>query len=276
VARKDRDVRFTALLHHVAVDRLRAAYFALRPKAAPGVDGVTWHHYGLGLEDNLMDLHARVHRGSYRAKPSRRTYIPKPDGRQRPLGIASLEDKILQRALVEVLNAIYEQDFLGFSYGFRPGRSPHHALDALATGITRKRVNWVLDLDFQDYFSRLDHRWLERFVEHRIADRRVLRLIQKWIAAGVIEDGRGRRLSRVFRKGPRFHRSWRTFTPTTSSTCGSTSGERGTRAVTSSSCVLLMTPWWDSSIGTTLSDSGLSCATGSRPSAWSSTPRRRG
>jgi group II intron reverse transcriptase/maturase len=130
-----------------------------------------------------------VHRGSYRAKPSRRTFIPKPDGRQRPLGIAALEDKLLQRALVEVLNAIYEADFVGFSYGFRPGRSPHHALDALATGISRKRVNWVLDLDFQDYFSRLDHQWLERFVGHRIADRRVLRLIQKWIAAGVIEDG---------------------------------------------------------------------------------------
>jgi group II intron reverse transcriptase/maturase len=189
LARRDKDVRFTALLHHVSVDRLRAAYFALRPKAAPGVDGVTWHDYGLELEDNLEDLHARVHRGSYRAKPSRRTFIPKPDGRQRPLGIAALEDKLLQRALVEVLNAIYERDFLGFSYGFRPGRSPHHALDALATGIQRKRVNWVLDLDFRDYFSSLDHRWLERFVEHRIADGRVLRLIQKWLSAGVIEDG---------------------------------------------------------------------------------------
>ena len=189
VARKDKDVRFTALLHHVDVDRLRAAYFALRPKAAPGVDGVTWHDYGLDLEENLRDLHARVHRGSYRAKPSRRTFIPKPDGRQRPLGVAALEDKILQRAVVEVLNAIYEQDFVGFSYGFRPGRSPHHALDALATGILRQRVSWVLDADFRDYFSSLDHQWLERFLEHRIADRRVLRLIQKWLTAGVIEDG---------------------------------------------------------------------------------------
>ena len=188
VARKDKDVRFTALLHHVDVDRLRAAYFALRPKAAPGVDGVTWHDYGRDLEANLTDLHARVHRGSYRAKPSRRVFIPKPDGRQRPLGVASLEDKILQRAVVEVLNAIYEQDFLGFSYGFRPGRKPHDALDALATGILRKRVNWVLDADFRDYFSTLDHQWLERFVEHRIADKRVLRLIQKWLAAGVIEN----------------------------------------------------------------------------------------
>ena len=188
VAQKDKDVRFTALLHHVDVDRLRAAYWAIRPKAAPGVDGVTWREYGLDLEVNLRDLHARVHRGSYRAKPSLRAYIPKPDGRLRPLGIAALEDKILQRAVVEVLNAIYEQDFVGFSYGFRPGRSPHDALDALATGITRRRVNWVLDADFRDYFSSLDHRWLERFVEHRIADRRVLRLIRKWLRAGVIEN----------------------------------------------------------------------------------------
>ena len=188
VARKDKDVRFTALLHHVDVDRLRAAYWAIRPKAAPGIDGVTWHDYGQDLEENLRDLHARVHRGSYRAKPSRRVFIPKPDGRQRPLGIAALEDKLLQRAVVEVLNAIYEQDFVGFSYGFRPARSPHDALDALAIGITRKRVNWVLDADFRDYFSSLDHQWLERFVEHRIADGRVLRLIKKWLAAGVIEN----------------------------------------------------------------------------------------
>jgi retron-type reverse transcriptase len=189
VARKDKDVRFTALLHHVDVDRLRLAYFALRPKAAPGVDGVTWHEYGQDLEANLGDLHARVHRGSYRAKPSLRAYIPKPDGRQRPLGIAALEDKVLQRAVAEVLNAIYEQDFVGLSYGFRPGRRPHDALDALATGIVRRRVNWVLDADFRDYFSSLDHRWLERFLEHRIGDRRVLRLIRKWLAAGVIEKG---------------------------------------------------------------------------------------
>jgi RNA-directed DNA polymerase len=189
VAAKDKDARFTALLHHVDLDRLRAAYWALEPKAAAGVDGVTWVDYGQGLEDNLRDLHARVHRGSYRAKPSRRAYIPKADGRQRPLGIAALEDKILQRAVVEVLNAIYEQDFLGFSYGFRPGRSPHHALDALATGITRQKVGWVLDADIRDFFTRLDQAWLERFLEHRIADRRVLRLIRKWMRAGVIEDG---------------------------------------------------------------------------------------
>jgi len=189
VAATDKEARFTALLHHVDVDCLRVAYFALRPKAAPGVDGVTWGDYGVDLEANLRDLHARVHRGAYRARPSRRVFIPKPDGRLRPLGVAALEDKILQRALVEALNAIYETDFLGFSYGFRPGRSPHRALDALAAGIVGKKVNWVLDADFRDYFSSLDHQWLERFLEHRIADKRVLRLIQKWMAAGVIENG---------------------------------------------------------------------------------------
>ena len=189
VARKGKDARFTALLHHVDVDRLRAAYFALRPKAAPGVDGVTWVDYGLDLEVNLRDLHARVHRGGYRAKPSRRAFVPKADGRQRPLGVAALEDKILQRALVEVLNAIYESDFLGFSYGFRPGRSPHDALDALAAAIKTRHVNWVLDADFREFFTSLDHRWLVRFLEHRIADKRVLRLIQRWLSAGVIEKG---------------------------------------------------------------------------------------
>jgi group II intron reverse transcriptase/maturase len=189
VAQRDEKVRFTALLHHVSVDRLRAAYWALEPKAAPGVDGVTWRDYGQDLEVNLEDLHARVQRGAYRAKPSRRVFIPKPDGRQRPLGVAALEDKIVQRAVVEVLNAVYEEDFLGFSYGFRPGRSPHDALDALATGIYRKRVNWVLDADIRDFFTSLDQEWLVKFLEHRIADRRVLRLIQRWLRAGVIEDG---------------------------------------------------------------------------------------
>ena len=189
VARRDKEVRFTALLHHVTVERLQAAYRAIRPGAAPGVDGVTWQDYGQDLEENLRDLHARVHRGAYRARPSRRVFIPKPDGRLRPLGVASLEDKIVQRALVEVLNAVYEEDFLGFSYGFRPGRSPHDALDALSVGITRGKVNWVLDADIRDYFTRLDHSWLVKFIEHRIADKRVLRLIQKWLKAGVIEDG---------------------------------------------------------------------------------------
>ena len=189
VARRDKKVRFTALLHHVTVDRLREAYRAIRPGAAPGVDGVTWRDYGSDLEANLRDLHARVHRGAYRARPSRRVFIPKADGRSRPLGVVALEDKVLQRAVAEVLNAIYEQDFVGFSYGFRPGRSPHHALDALTVGITRKKVNYVLDADIRDYFSRLDHSWLVKFLEHRIADKRVLRLIQRWLKAGVIEDG---------------------------------------------------------------------------------------
>jgi group II intron reverse transcriptase/maturase len=189
VARRDKDARFTALLHHVSLGRLRAAYWAIRPQAAPGVDGVTWADYGQDLEANLQVLHARVQAGRYRAKPSRRAYIPKADGRQRPLGIATLEDKIVQRAVVEVLNAVYEVDFRGFSYGFRPGRGPHDALDALAVGITKKKVNWVLDADIRDFFNQLDHCWLAKFIEHRIADKRVLRLIGKWLAAGVIEDG---------------------------------------------------------------------------------------
>jgi group II intron reverse transcriptase/maturase len=189
-ARKDRKKRFTALLHHVTIERLRDAYLALKRNAAAGVDGVTWNEYGQDLEARLQDLHARVHRGCYRAKPSRRVYIPKPDGRQRPLGIATLEDKVVQRAVVEVLNAIYEVDFLGFSYGFRPRRSQHHALDALATAITRKKVNWVLDADIRDFFNAIDHGWMVKFVEHRIADKRVVRLIQKWLAAGVLEDGK--------------------------------------------------------------------------------------
>lgn len=157
VAVRDKEVRFTALLHHVDVARLRRAYGAIRPQAAPGVDGVTWAEYGQDLEGNLRDLHARVQSGRYRAKPSRRVYIPKADGRQRPLGIASLEDKIVQRAVVEVLNAVYEADFRGFSYGFRPGRKPHDALDALSVGITDRRVNWVLDADVRDFFGQLDH-----------------------------------------------------------------------------------------------------------------------
>jgi RNA-directed DNA polymerase len=189
-ARRDRNARFTALLHHVDLDRLRVAYRALRPEAARGVDGVTWEAYGQDLEANLLDLHRRLHRGSYRARPSRRAFIPKADGRQRPLGIASLEDKILQRAVVEVLNAIYEMDLLGISYGFRPGRSPQNALDALATGVLRKKVNWVLDADVRDFFTTIDHSWLMKFLEHRIADRRILRLIRKWLSAGVVEKGR--------------------------------------------------------------------------------------
>src|SRR6266542_1266290 len=189
-AARDKKARFTALLHHVSIDRLRAAYRGINPKAAPGVDEVTWAAYGQDLENNLRDLHRRVHSGAYRASPSRRAYIPKADGRLRPLGIATLEDKIVQRAVVEVLNAVYEVDFRGFSYGFRPGRSPHDALDALAVGIERRKVNWVLDAYIRDFFGQLDHAWLRKFLEHRIADERVLRLIGKWLAAGVIEDGK--------------------------------------------------------------------------------------
>ncbi len=189
VARKDEGAQFTALLHHVTVDRLREAYGAIRPKAAAGVDGVTWKTYGQNLEENLRELHRRVHCGSYRAKPSRRVYIPKADGRLRPLGISTLEDKVVQRAVVEVLNAVYEADFAGFSYGFRPGRRPHDALDALSVGISRKKVNWVLDADIRSFFTSLDHNWLAKFLEHRIADRRVLRLIAKWVSAGVVENG---------------------------------------------------------------------------------------
>ncbi len=179
----------TALLHHVTVERLRAAYRAIRPGAAAGVDGVTWHEYGRDLQDNLEDLHGRVHRGGFRASPSLRVVIAKSDGRLRPLGVPVLEDKIVQRAVVEVLNAVYEEDFLGFSYGFRPGRGAHDALDALAAAIQTRKVNWVLDADIRGFFDAIDHEWLMRFVEHRIADQRVLRLIAKWLRAGVIEDG---------------------------------------------------------------------------------------
>jgi RNA-directed DNA polymerase len=190
-ARKDRKQRFTALFHHVYdIERLRAAYLALKRDASAGVDGETWRHYGEALEDKLRDLSERLQRGAYRAKPVRRAYIPKADGRQRPLGVPTLEDKIVQRATVEVLNAIYEQDFLGFSYGFRPGRSPHHALDALAVGIFTKKVTWVLDADIRGFFDTLDHEWLVKFIEHRVGDRRVVRLIQKWLNAGVLEDGK--------------------------------------------------------------------------------------
>jgi len=189
-ARRDKKMRFTALLHHVYnLDMLRQAYFSLKRDAAPGVDGQTWKAYGETLEENLQDLSARLKRGAYRAKPVRRVYIPKADGRQRPLGVPVLEDKLVQRAAVEVLNAIYETDFLGFSYGFRPGRSQHNALDAFYTGLLTRRVNWVLDADIRGFFDAIDHGWLVKFVEHRIADRRVVRLIQKWLNAGVLEDG---------------------------------------------------------------------------------------
>jgi group II intron reverse transcriptase/maturase len=189
VAREKKQERFTALLHHLTVELLRESYYALKRNAAPGVDGVRWGEYEDGLEDRLKDLHGRVHRGAYRAQPSRRVYIPKADGRQRPLGIAALEDKIVQQAVVTILNEIYEVDFRGFSYGFRPGRDPHQALDALNVGIQRKRVNWILDADIRGFFDNMDHEWTMKFVEHRVADPRVLRLVRKWLKAGVSEDG---------------------------------------------------------------------------------------
>jgi group II intron reverse transcriptase/maturase len=189
-ARRDGRQRFTALLHHVYdIDRLRSAYFALKRTAAAGVDGQTWKQYGEELEGNLRDLSDRLRRGAYRAKPVRRSYIPKADGRQRPLGVPALEYKLVQRAVVEVLGAIDEQDFLGFSYGFRPKRNPHLALDALAVAIHTRRVNWVLDADIRAFFDTLDHGWLVKFARHRIGDRRIVRLIQKWLRAGVLEKG---------------------------------------------------------------------------------------
>jgi RNA-directed DNA polymerase len=192
-ARRDKRQRFTALLHHVYdVERLQAAYFALRREAAPGIDGETWRHYGEKLQGNLEDLSERLKRGGYRARPVRRAYIAKvgKPGELRPLGVPVLEDKIVQRATVEVLNALYEEDFVGFSYGFRPNRSPHQALDALTLGIMRSKVNWVLDCDIRGFFDNLEHSWLVKFIEHRVADRRVVRLIQKWLKAGVLEEGK--------------------------------------------------------------------------------------
>jgi group II intron reverse transcriptase/maturase len=188
-ARERKEMKFTALLHHVTTALLRDSFYALRRKAAPGVDGVKWEEYETGLEGRLADLHSRVHRGAYRAQPSRRVYIPKPDGRQRPLGVAALEDKIVQQAVVTILNQIYEEDFRGFSYGFRQGRSQHQALDALYVAITRKKVNWMLDCDIRSFFDNLSHDWLLKFVQHRVADPRILRLIQKWLKAGVMEEG---------------------------------------------------------------------------------------
>ncbi|HMN69515.1 MAG TPA: group II intron reverse transcriptase/maturase [Bdellovibrionales bacterium] len=190
IAKGDKKVRFTNLMHHIYnIDRLRAAYFAMKRKASAGVDGETWTSYGESLEENLRNLSARLKAGGYRAKPVRRTFIAKTDGKQRPLGVPVLEDKIVQRATVEVLNAIYEMDFLGFSYGYRPGKGQHSCLDALYVGLLTKKVNWVLDADIRGFFDNLDHDWLVKFVEHRIEDKRLIRLIQKWLKAGVMQDG---------------------------------------------------------------------------------------
>jgi RNA-directed DNA polymerase len=188
-ARLRKKEQFTALLHHINVDTLRTAFRALRRKAAPGVDGVTWQDYEADLEPRLRDLHERVHRGAYRPQPSRRTYIPKADGKQRPLAIAALEDKIVQGACVMVLNAIYEGDFCGFSYGFRPGRGPHDALDALCVAINQRKVNWIVDADIQNFFGSVSREWLVRFLAYRVGDKRITRLIEKWLRAGILEDG---------------------------------------------------------------------------------------
>ncbi len=188
-ARQRKEERFTTLLHHVNERLLRDSFLALRRDAAPGVDGVTWADYGADLELRLADLHDRVHRGAYRAQPSRRVMIPKADGKQRPLAIAAMEDKIVQKAVLAVLNSIYEEDFLGFSYGFRPKRGQHDALDALDVGIAARRVNFILDADIRSFFDTVSQTWLIKFLEHRIGDRRIIRLIQKWLKAGVLEDG---------------------------------------------------------------------------------------
>lgn len=188
-ARQRKKERFTALFHHINVDTLRTSFYALKRRAAPGVDGMVWQDYEAELESRLEDLHRRVQRGVYRPLPARRTYIPKADGKRRPLAVAALEDKIVQGATVMVLNAVYEGDFMGFSYGFRPGRGPHDALDALCTGIEKRKVSWIVDADIQNYFGSISQSWLIRFLEHRIGDKRIIRLIQKWLRAGILEDG---------------------------------------------------------------------------------------
>src|SRR6266436_3911993 len=188
-ARERKKEKFTALYHHISTDLLEAAFTELKKDAAPGVDRLTWKDYEANLERNIADLHNRVQRGTYRALPSRRVYIPKPDGRQRPLAVAALEDKIVQRAVAALLNAIYEEDFLGFSYGFRPGRGAHDAMDALVVALKSRKVNFILDADIQSFFDTVSQEWLIRFVEHRIGDKRIIRLVQKWLKAGVLEDG---------------------------------------------------------------------------------------
>ena len=249
-AAKDRTQRFTALLHPIYdIDRLRRAYYEVQRDAAAGMDGETWKHYGEKLEEHLRDLSGRLARGAYRAKPVRRVYIEKADGRKRPLGVPVLEDKMVQRAAVEVLNAIYEVDFVGFSYGFRPGRSPHQALDALAFGIWKKWVNWIFDADLQSFFDTLRHDWLVQFLEYRIADRRVIRLIQKWLKAGVLKMANGWSVRSVRFRVEVFHRYSPISIFTMHSTSGSNNGEPSRRTGMCWSCVSRMTSSWGSSIG---------------------------
>ncbi len=192
-AQADRAQKLTALLHHVTPELLRTSFHALKRNASPGVDGVTWEEYAENLWENLQGLHKRIHTGSYRAQPAKRIYLPKPDGAQRPISIQCIEDKIVQHAIVSILNVIYEVDFLGFSYGFRPGRGQHDALDALQCGLIRKKVGWVLDADIRGFFDAIDHEWMLKFLQHRIGDKRILRLISKWMKVGIIEDGESRR-----------------------------------------------------------------------------------
>lgn len=226
---RDKELKFTSLWHHVYhIDHLREAYLACKRDAAAGVDGQTWQAYGEELESNLKDLSERLAQGRYRAKPVKRAYVPKADGKQRPIGIPVLEDKIVQRATVQVLNAVYETDFLGFSYGFRPKRSAHMALDALVVGLQHRKVNYVLDADIRGFFDTLDHGWLMQFIEHRIADRRVLRHIQKWLNAGVLEEGQ----HTVPEEGTPQGACWRTSTCTTCLMSGPSNGEGRVRAVT--------------------------------------------
>jgi RNA-directed DNA polymerase len=248
-AKQRKKERFTALLHHVTIDLLKDAYSWLKREAAPGVDGRTWQSYRQNLEANLVELHSSIHRGTYRALPSRRRYIPKPDGRQRPLGIAALEDKIVQRAVVEVLNTIYEEDFLGFSYGFRPGRGQHDALDALAVGITRTKVNWIVDADIAGFFDAVSHEWLMRFVEHRIGDRRTNRLIRKWLKAGVMEDGElVTTETGTPQRGGCLATAGQYLSPLRLRPMGRPMGESAMPEVRSSSCATPMTSLWASSM----------------------------
>ena len=277
-ARRDKRQRFTALLHHVYdVERLRAAYFALRREAAPGIDGETWRHYGEKLQRNLEDLSERLKRGAYRAKPVRRAYIAKvgKPGELRPLGVAVLKDKIVQRATVEVFNALYEEDFVGFSYGFRANRSPHHALDALTLGIMRSKVNWVLDCDIRAFFDTLEHGWLVKFIEHRVADRRVVRLIQKWLKAGVVEEGKRMQSEIGTVQAEASVRFWPTSISTMYSISGFSNGGEAKRVEMWLWCGLRMTSWLDSSEGRTGSGCGVSLGNGWADLDWNFTRRKR-
>ena len=288
VARERKTERFTTLLHHINIAALRMAFLALKRDAAAGVDGMTWQTYEADLDRNLTDLHERVHRGAYRALPSRRTYIPKADGTQRPLAVAALEDKIVQRATVAVLNAIYEEDFLGFSYGFRPGRGQHDCLDALAFGITTRKVNFIFDADVAKFFDSVSQDWLVRFVEHRIGDPRIIRLIRKWLQAGVLEDGVVTTSDRGTGQGSvispllaniYLHVAAKRAFSTTCSTCGPTAGDSARPPLAEERAT------WSSSGMPTISSSGSStrptpvvsgtiCESGSRSSRCRYTPRK--